>query len=96
MFDSASDVILTDVSFVFLSALKRAEKWSSLILNPKSIYQFGLKFSSFSKVLCALPIQIVVFTKWAVEKPNFTVSSSSCDILVVCAINCYQERKAII
>ena len=53
MFDSVSDVILTDVSFVFLSALKRAEKWYSLILNHKSIYQFGLEFSPFNKVLCA-------------------------------------------
>ena len=42
MLDSVSDVILTDISFIFLSTLKRAEKWYSLILNPKSIYQFGL------------------------------------------------------
>ena len=37
MFDSVSDVILTDVSFFFLSAFKRGEKWYSLILNHKSI-----------------------------------------------------------
>ena len=31
MFDSISDVMLTDASFVFLSTLKRIEKWHSLI-----------------------------------------------------------------
>ena len=53
MFSSVSDVILTDVSFVFLSALKLFEKWLRLILNPKSVYYFGLKFLPFNKVLCA-------------------------------------------
>ena len=80
MFDSVSVVILTDISFVFLSALKRAEDWYSLILNQKSIYQFGFKFPLLNKVLCTYPIQIVVFVKWTVEKPNFTVSGSSRDI----------------
>ena len=53
MFDSVSNVILTDLSFVFLSTLKCVKKSYSLILNPKSIYQFGLKFSSFNKVVGA-------------------------------------------
>ena len=47
MFDSVFDVMLTDASFVFLSALKHIEKWYSLI------YQFGYKFSLFNKVLRA-------------------------------------------
>lgn len=43
MFENVSDITLTDVFTVFVVALKRAEKWNSLILTPESIYQFELQ-----------------------------------------------------
>ena len=43
--------------------------------------------------MSSIPIQIVVFAKWAIEKPKCTVSGSICDILVVCVLNCYKKGK---